>query len=65
MKTPSTEVLEVALCQTPLDQAAVGAAGLTAYRLNVKENGGIQGWLIPFHIKPRQNPEKIPVGKAI
>jgi hypothetical protein len=28
-----TEALEVALCRTPLDLAAVAAAGLTAYRL--------------------------------
>jgi hypothetical protein len=30
---PQTEALDVALCQTPLDLAAIGAARLTAYRL--------------------------------
>jgi hypothetical protein len=33
MKTTPTKALEVALCHTPLDPAAIEAAGLTAYRL--------------------------------
>ena len=33
MKITPMEALEVALCQTPIDLAATGAAGLTAYRL--------------------------------
>jgi hypothetical protein len=33
MKMAPTEVLEVALCQAPLDIAAIEDAGLTAYRL--------------------------------
>jgi hypothetical protein len=32
MKMTPMEALEVALYQTPLDLAAIGAAGLTAYR---------------------------------
>ena len=31
-KTTPTEALEVVLCQTPVDLAAIEAAGLTAYR---------------------------------
>jgi hypothetical protein len=33
MKMTPTEVLEVALCHTPLDLAAIEAVGLTVYRL--------------------------------
>ena len=33
MKATTTEALEVALCQTPLDLAAIEAVGITAYRL--------------------------------
>jgi hypothetical protein len=33
MKTTPTEALEVELFQTPLDLAAIEAAGLTAYRI--------------------------------
>jgi len=33
MKITTTEVLEVALCLTPLDLAVTGAARFTAYRL--------------------------------
>jgi hypothetical protein len=33
MKTTSTEALEVTLCQTPVDLAAIEAMGLTVYRL--------------------------------
>jgi hypothetical protein len=33
MKTTPTETLEVAICQIPLDLAAIEAVGLAAYRL--------------------------------
>jgi hypothetical protein len=32
MKTTPTEALQVALCHTPLDLAAIETAGLNAYR---------------------------------
>jgi hypothetical protein len=61
MKTTPTEVLEVALCQTPLDLAAIEAAGLTAYRLKCRrmEEYRARSYKarippeIPFHIKPQ------------
>jgi hypothetical protein len=34
MKMTPMEVLEVALCQAPLDLAAIEAAGLTVYRMS-------------------------------
>jgi hypothetical protein len=37
MRTTLTEVLEVALCQTLLDLAVIGAAGFTAYVLKCQE----------------------------
>jgi hypothetical protein len=37
IKTTSIEVLDVTLCQTPLDLTAFEAAGLTAYRLKCQE----------------------------
>ena len=59
METTPTETLEVALCQSPLGLAAIEIAGLTAYRLNVRKNGGKRAGSFkvrvppetPFHIK--------------
>jgi hypothetical protein len=51
MKTTPMEVQEVALCQAPVDLAAIEAAGLTAYRL---KSGRMEARIpteIPLHIK--------------
>jgi hypothetical protein len=37
MKTTPTEALEVALCQTPLDLAAIEAAGISVVKLKGQE----------------------------
>ena len=39
MNTTPTEALQVALCQTPLDLAAIEAAGLNAYILKWRNTG--------------------------
>jgi hypothetical protein len=45
MKTTPTEALEVVLCQTSLDLAAIKAVVLAAYRLKCWEDEGIQAWV--------------------
>ena len=56
MRTTPIEVLEIALCQTPLDLAVIGAAALTAYVLKCQEewrNAGLGHTKLDFLQKYR------------
>jgi hypothetical protein len=70
MKTTPTEAKEVALCQTPLDLAAIEAAGLTACRLkwrNTRLDHTKHEFLQKYTFTLNQDRilKKLPVGKAI
>jgi hypothetical protein len=74
MKTTRTEALEVALCQIPPNLAAIGAAGLTAYRLKCQgewRNTGLGDPKLkflqkyPFTLNQDRILKKKSVGKAI
>jgi hypothetical protein len=74
MKTTLTEVLEIALYQTPLHLAAIGAAGLVAYSLKCQEEwrdaevGHTKLDFLrkyPFTLNQDKNPEKISICKAV
>jgi hypothetical protein len=74
MKITTTEVLEVALCLTPLDLAVTGAARFTAYRLKCQgawRNTGLGHRKLeflekyPFTLKQDRILKKISVGKTI